>query len=400
MRHKVRLAYLATHPIQYQAPMLRRIAQEPDIDLTVFFCSDLSVKRFADPGFGKMIEWDVPLLRGYRYEFLPAVGRTDRISFWKPFNYGLRKRLKAGQFDALWIHGYARWFHWVAIIMAKQMGVRVLIRDDATLISTQRSLFKRVFKSAFFLGLKAVCDGLLVTGSLNREYYLSYGIKEERTFLFPWAVDNDFFRAKGRASTKHREELRASLCLEKGRAVILYAGKMTEGKRAADLLEAYIRLSPDSRAEPHPYLLFVGDGEMREPLKRRVSKLGWNSVRFLGFKNQTELPRYYDLCDVLVLPSVYETWGLVINEVMNAGRAVIVSDRVGCGPDLIREGENGYIFKAGNTEELSRALRRVIADTDRLHTMGKKSLEIIDKWSFEEDVMGLKRALSYVLGNV
>jgi hypothetical protein len=110
---KIRLAYLATHPIQYQAPLLRRIAEDPDIELTVFYDSDFSTKEFSGAEFNQVVKRDGPLLNGHRYEFLPAIGRTVRLSFWRPFNYGLAKRLEAGRFDALWVHGYARWFDWV-----------------------------------------------------------------------------------------------------------------------------------------------------------------------------------------------------------------------------------------------------------------------------------------------
>ena len=122
-------------------------------------------------------------------------------------------------------------------------------------------------------------------------------------------------------------------------------------------------------------------------------------MRFLGFKNQTELPAYYDLCDVFVLPSVYEPWGLVVNEVMNAGRAVIVSDQVGCGPDLVKPGENGYIFTAGDIAGLGWALHNVLNDQQKCRALGRKSLEIIDKWGIEEDVAGLKAALAGVMQN-
>ena len=125
----------------------------------------------------------------------------------------------------------------------------------------------------------------------------------------------------------------------------------------------------------------------------------WNSIKFLGFKNQTELPGYYDLCDVLVLPSVFEPWGLVINEVMNAGRAVVVSDQVGCGPDLVRPGENGLIFPAGDIAGLRQALLDLTGDPRKCRAMGRKSLEIINRWGFEEDVAGLKQALAYVMKN-
>jgi glycosyltransferase involved in cell wall biosynthesis len=211
--------------------------------------------------------------------------------------------------------------------------------------------------------------------------------------LVPYAVDNAFFRAETAASASTREELRTSLGLAKGRPIILYASKMIERKRPSDLLEAYVRLSPSGKTEPHPYLLFVGDGEMREALERRASRLCWSSIKFLGFKNQTELPSYYDLCDVFVLPSVREPWGLVVNEVMNAGRAVIVSDQVGCGPDLVKNGRNGCIFEAGSTDSLHNALCNVLNAAERCRAMGRESLKVIDQWSFESDVAGLKAAL-------
>jgi glycosyltransferase involved in cell wall biosynthesis len=397
MASKVRLAYLVTHPIQYQAPLLRRIAQEPEIDLTVFFCSDLSVREFVDTAFGRRIKWDVPLLDGYRYEFLPAIGGTESISFWRPFNYGLVRRLQSGKFDVLWIHGYARCFHWVAMLSAKLLGMKILVRDEATLISKQRPSAKRLAKKLFFHMLKSVCDGFLAIGSLNREYYLRYGIEEERIFLMPYAVDNRFFRDKHGGYKAAHEALRKKIVLDKGRPVILYAGKMTERKRPGHLLEAYIRLSTDGKSEPNPYLLFIGDGEMQEHLEKRILGLGWTSVKFLGFINQSELPIYYDLCDIFVLPAIHEPWGLVVNEAMNAGCSVIVSDQVGCAPDLVKDGENGCIFKAGSINSLCYALQNILDDPVKLNEMGEKSIEIISKWGIEENVVGLKCVLKKLL---
>jgi len=277
--------------------------------------------------------------------------------------------------------------------MAKTQGTHVMVRDDATLVGRQRSLAKRMAKRVLFLWLNILCDRFLAIGTMNREYYRRHGIGKEKISLVPYAVNNAFFQAESVAAAASREELRASLGLEKGRLVILYVGKMTKTKRPADLLESYIRLSPDGNSEPGPYLLLIGDGEIRQSLEKRASELSWNSIKFLGFKNQTELPRYYDLCNVLVLPSLYENWGLVVNEAMNAGRAVIVSDRVGCGPDLVKNGENGYIFRARSVDDLHQALHEVTADSDRCRLMGQKSLKTINDWSFDEDLEGLKAAL-------
>ncbi len=395
---EIRLAYLVTHPIQYQAPLLRRLAREPGVDLTVFFCSDFSARQFLDPTFGRVIEWDVPLLEGYRYEVLPALGGRTRVSFFRPFNYGLAKRLREGGFQVLWIHGYNRWFHWLAMWSAKRLGLKVLIRDEATLISAPRNFGKRLLKQGFFAGLRRLADGFLAIGSLNRAYYRRYGMAAERIFSVPYAVDNAFFQAGAERAAVRREELRRELGLEPGRPVILFASKIEPRKRPNDLLAAYINLTQSGAVATPPYLLFVGDGGQRGPLEEVAGEMHLDAVRFLGFKNQSELPAYYDLCEVLVLPSVFEPWGLVVNEVMNAGRAVIVSDQVGCGPDLVRNGENGYIFPAGDRAALAAALGQVLAEPAVCRAMGARSREIISQWSFAEDLTGLRQAWSAVVG--
>jgi glycosyltransferase involved in cell wall biosynthesis len=399
MKPNIRLAYLVTHPIQYQAPLLRRIAAEPGIDLTVFFCSDFSLKSYLDPCFGTAIAWDIPLTGGYRHEILPALGRQDRLSFWRPVNYSLARRLNKDNFDVLWVHGYNRWFHWLAMAWAKIRGLKVLVRDEATLISASRHKLKRWGKRLFFLIIRNLVDGWLAIGTLNAQYYLSYGIAAARIFPVPYAVDNTFFREKAQAAARSREHLRRELGLSPGRPIILFASKLSEVKRGVDLLEAYIQMSPDQVQEPHPYLIVIGDGSQRKSLEERAGTMPWSSIKFLGFRNQTELPQYYDLCDVLVLPSAFEPWGLVINEVMNAGRAVVVSDQVGCGPDLVRPGENGAVFPAGDVAGLRQALVDLLGDPLTWRFRGRKSLEIIATWGIEEDVAGLNLALAYVMEN-
>jgi glycosyltransferase involved in cell wall biosynthesis len=389
----MQLAYLVTHPIQYQAPLLRRIASEPDLHLKVFFASDLSIRPFFDPAFRQSIQWDVPLLQGYEYEFLPTVGTEGRISFWQPMNYGLASRLKAGRFDALWVHGYMRWHHWVAMTAAKRLGMKVLVRDEATPRSRARGRLKQSLKRSFFAWLRQTADSFLTIGSLNGSYYRQHGIPDDRLFMMPYTVDNTFFQARAAEFATRREALRHSLGLERGRPVILYSGKLTGRKRPDDLLKAYLQLCSGGRDQPLPYLLYVGDGERRGDLEAMALAAGSRSVMFQGFRNQTEIAAFYDLCDVFVMPSALEPWGLVVNEAMNAGRAIIVSDQVGCGPDLLRDGENGFAFKAGNVADLSRVLHEVLASPARCVQMGRKSLEIINGWSFEEDVVGLRAAL-------
>jgi len=388
-----RVAYLVTHPIQYQAPMLRLIAAQPDIDLTVFFQSDLSLGSYEDEGFGRAVKWDVPLLEGYRHEFLPGFWRQGPIGARKPLSFGLGRRLRRSRFDALWVHGYARITNLAAILCAKAHGLKVLVRDEATLFSADRSGTQRAAKRAFFAILSRLCDAYLAIGSANRDYYLSQGVPARRIFDMPYCVDNDFFARHAREAAARRQELRRELALADRRPVILYASKFEPRKRPQDLLDAYERaLAAAGWAEP-PYLLFVGDGELRAQLEASARARGLGGVRFLGFRNQGELPALYELSDVFVLPSVREPWGLVVNEAMAAGKAVIVSDRVGCAPDLVRNGVNGVVFPAGDVTALAEALRATAGDPERNARMGEESRKIIERWSFAEDVAGLRQAL-------
>ena len=174
--------------------------------------------------------------------------------------------------------------------------------------------------------------------------------------------------------------------LERGRPIILFASKLQQRKRCADLLEAFLKLSSIGINEPRPYLLIVGDGEQRTLLEERSRSAKPGDVRFLGFQNQTALPAFYDLCDVFVLVSVDEPWGLVVNEVMNAGKPVIVSSKVGCQRDLVQDGVNGCVIEAGDIDGLAAGLKRILANPETNRQMGLKSIERIKAFSFEQNV--------------
>jgi glycosyltransferase involved in cell wall biosynthesis len=180
--------------------------------------------------------------------------------------------------------------------------------------------------------------------------------------------------------------------------VILFASKMQPHKRAIDLLDAYSRLSSDGITEPAACLVFAGDGEERANLERRARDLKWDSIRFIGFRNQSELPPLYDLCDMFVLPSEHEPWGLVVNEAMNAGKAVIVSDRVGAGVDLVEDGVNGFVYPARDVAALSDRLRRVIDSPENRAAMGTRALEKVARLDFAADRDGLLAALDSIAG--
>lgn len=401
---KLKLAYLVSHPIQYQAPLLRRIAQEQDIDLTVFYGSGYSVRGYVDEDFLVEVKWDVPLLEGYRSEFLPLLRDTETISIARPLNYGIFSRLRGKgtgeKFDALWVHGYGTVNALHGILAAKLLGIPVLLRAEPWLKDRPRSNATLAAKRFFFAILRRLVAAALPIGTLNTQYWREYLGENFPLFLMPYAVDNAYFQQRSADAAATRAHLQAELKLDPSRAVILFASKLQTRKRCIDLLEAYAQLSPGNGREPHPYLLIVGDGEERSALEARARELGWDSIRFLGFRNQSELPGLFDLSSVFVLPSRYEPWGLIVNEVMNAARPVIVTDDVGSYPDLVKDGVTGFVFPAGDVTALADALRRVFATPETTPAMGRSALERIRQWSFEEDVHGLRQALAAVTGKI
>src|SRR5262249_26819505 len=215
-------------------------------------------------------------------------------------------------------------------------------------------------------------------------YYEAQGVPARRLFSMPYAVDNDRFAAAATLAAADREQRRAALGLSPGRPVVLFAGKLTPIKAPEVAVAALARLKAAAPAGRSPYLLLAGDGPLRPSLEADVAARGLiDDVRFLGFRNQRELPALYDLCDVFLLPSRRGPWGLVVNEAMNAGRAIVASDQVGSAADLVRPGENGAIVPAGDDAALATALAGIVDDPARCRAMGEASRRLIAGWGFE-----------------
>jgi glycosyltransferase involved in cell wall biosynthesis len=375
--------------------MLRRIALEPDIHLKVFFACDLSVRGHLDQEFGVLVKWDTDLLAGYDHEFLPVV--RDAIdgqvpTFLRPLNHQVGKKLREGRFDAVWVHGYNYLTNLQALRIARSIKIPGLLRAESTLHDRRRSPIKLAIKKAFFNLLAPYVSAVLSVGDENTAYWKACFGDRIPIFPCPYAVDNQFFQRESAKASANRDEFRNSLGLAAGRPVILFAGKLTPRKSCGDLISAYLKFIERGSPQLAPYLLIVGDGEQRPELEQQAARAALGDIRFLGFRNQSEMPRLYDLCNVFVLPSVEEPWGMAVNEAMNAGRPVVVSDRVGCHTNLVESGINGLVFPAGDVAALADSLRSVLlGDTSR--DMGQQSLRIIQHYSFEQNVQGLRAAL-------
>ncbi|MBI1318943.1 MAG: glycosyltransferase [Candidatus Hydrogenedens sp.] len=368
----VRLLYLVSHPIQYQAPLLRLIAADPEIRLRVVFERVDTTEGYFDTGFARWLKWDVPLRDGYDSA---AIAETD-----------LERELAAA--DAVWLHGWQSPLFRQLLGKARRRGIPVLMRGenwDGAMPdgSGLRGLAKRLYLGHVFRH----CTGFLTIGSRNRAYYLSHGVAAERLFAVPYAIDNDAFAAAAAAARPGRAALRQSLGLAPDRPILLYASKLIARKHPDWLVEAWRRAPwPDGR---RPLLLFVGDGPLRAGLEADPDP----DIHFLGFRNQSELPAFYDLADVFALPAEAEPWGLVVNEAMACGTAVVATDQVGAAHDLLDDGRGGAMVPAGDLDALASALVRVQADAA---AMGEAARAKVAATSFAADLAGLRQALAWL----
>lgn len=388
--HNIRLAWLTSHPVQYQAPLLRAIASTPGIDLTALFFSDFSSRNYLDKEMGQNITWDIPLLNGYKHEFIQNRKRVnDGITFWHPPIKRLSSILTKKNFDVVMVQGWNHHGYIEAVWAAKKAGLKVLLRCEATDHVSGATGLKRTLRNGIVNFVLKRADRCLAIGTRNKEFYIAHGVPLDKIGQMPYCVDNDHFRNKAQATDI--SALRKKLRLEPSRPVILYASKLTARKYANLLLEGYKNLPT-----PRPYLLFVGDGELRPELERQTKENQLNDVRFLGFRNQNELPELYALANIFVLPSVDETWGLVVNEAMNAGCAILVTDQVGSAIDLVHTGENGIVIPAKDVNAITLALISMLHEQQYLK-MGIRSQEIILQWGLVEALNGLNNALDEMI---
>lgn len=237
-----------------------------------------------------------------------------------------------------------------------------------------------------------LCSACLPIGTRNKQFYLAHGVSEASLFSVPYAVDNDFF-AIAPQSLPERKSAKATLQLPPQKPMVLFVSKLMPRKRPMDLLKAFhnVRIAGIDAC-----LAFVGSGQQETILKEYVRQHQVPDVHFFGFRNQSELPMFYSVADVFVLPSENEPWGLVINEVMCAGIPVIASNEIGAVEDLVRHGENGFTFNAGDVDMLTEHLSHVLRAPEMRAGMGEASRTIISHWDYEQCVLGIKQAMAHI----
>jgi glycosyltransferase involved in cell wall biosynthesis len=373
-----KIAIISTHPIQYNAPLFRVLSQNEEFSCKVFYTWSQSEQPVFDPGFGIERSWDIPLLEGYDFKFVENSSKKPGTRHFKGIvNPGLIAELNKYGPDAILIFGWS--FHSHLACMRHFKGkVPILFRGDSTLLDEQPGL-KKIFRRIFLTWVYRHIDYALYVGQHNKVYFLAHGLKNDQLVFAPHAVDNQRFSENAATYESEAAEWREKLGIKSTDMVVLFAGKL-EDKKDPWFLLRMAKMVPD----PTIKFLIIGNGHLEKDLKSAAS--AEPRIIFLDFQNQSSMPLVYRLADIVVLPSVRnETWGLAINEAMVCERPVITSDKVGCSPDLVIQGQTGWTFEPGEKGEsdIASLLNQLCHDRRDLKKVGIQAFNRVKEYSYE-----------------
>ena len=339
-----KLAIIATHPIQYQTPFWRMLAQSPILRVKVFYADAHGSTETFDPLYGKTFAWDIPMLEGYDHEFLRHVripGLPGPTAWYYPL--GLEKKLADGGFDAVLIHGYMNGAAWAGYKAARRLDLPILLRGESHLIARQEGRLHSRLKVVLLRRFLRHISCCLAIGKWNREYWRHYQVPTERILTSLYSIDNERFSVSAKMGKAESIELRKGWRASRADTVFCFSGNLQLHKGIDVLIRAFLQLRTRRK---NVHLVIIGEGPEKNHLQE--ISLDTNAIHWLGFVNQSVMPIYLAAVDTFVLPSYKEPWGLVVNEAMACGIPCIVSDAVGAGPDLITEPDTGLVFPAGD----------------------------------------------------
>lgn len=381
-----KLAIVTTHPIQYNAPFFKLLTERGKLLLKVFYTWPQAIEGFDDPDFGKSIKWDIPLLEGYDWEAVPNVAKKPSSKKWNGIDCPqlITKIDKFGP-DAVMVYGWNLKSHFGAMRHFKGKK-QVWFFGDSTLLN-ERPGWRKVARRIALRWVYRHIDKALYVGTNNKAYFVAHGLKEDQLTFFPHVVDNERFAdSKEKQFELKARKWRAELGYIENDIVILFAGKLEPRKNLNEIVSAVI--NHNSSNGFNVKLLLVGSGPLESNLKLLVN--GNSNVKFLPFQNQSIMPVIYRIGDVFCLSSKSETWGLGINEAMACSRPVVASDRVGCAIDLIKDGENGFIFESGDIQGLLAKLSLLRNNEMSLKTMGGNAFNKIQQWNLNRKCVSLE----------
>ena len=396
MINKYKLAIYALHPIMYQVPIFKELKKVLDngnlnVKSVVLFGDDLSLKNTFSKAFQTSFSYGNWLIEGYTHKLLKNYAKDARGGFFSRINFGIFKELRKEKYDVILIHGYESLTAWLTMAAAKLTGTKIIWRGEAVLRGIEggnsiKQVLKRFVLRKFFNS----CDAIMFSCTGNKEYLKFYAVGDNKLFSIPCAVNNEFFQKERDKYIHEVNNIKNELGIDKDNLVILFSARFTSRKRPLDLLNALTKIDSSKIT-----VLFVGDGPERKYMEEFAQENNINVI-FTGFVNQTEISKYYSVSDLDIVISDYDPSPKAMNEAMNFRLPIIVSSVVGTAYDLVKDGESGFIVKVGDINAMAEKINYLNNNREKLIEMGNKSFEIVQNWSYKEDVDGIIEAFNFV----
>jgi glycosyltransferase involved in cell wall biosynthesis len=277
----------------------------------------------------------------------------------------------------------------------RRSRVPCLLCGDSNIRGDRVAGIKRLIKRMVVIPIVRGVDGILVCGSLGKDYFERYGGSRDRMFYFPYEPDYSLLQ---NVAPEAIDTAKMRLGMADQRRRFVYAGRLVPVKRVDLVIDAFARIA---QQRPQWDLVIIGDGPLRKALRDRVPPELASRVIWAGFVGDpASMAAVYRACDVLVLASDNEPWAVVVNEATAAGLAVVCSDVVGAAAELVRDGVNGYLFPAGDLARLQAALLSA-SDETRIDGLKGQSSTVLMDWRRKADpVEGLATAIRAVVPTV
>jgi glycosyltransferase involved in cell wall biosynthesis len=332
-------------------------------------------------------------MEGYKWQLLDNAAVAPGVEHFNGISCSnIKQVLKDLKPDVVILTGWQSRVLLQALFAARKLKIKIVMRGESNAMY-KRALYKRILHRM----LLSRVDAFLAIGSANRKFYLDNGVENANIFSAPYFVENDRFYEISSISNQEESELRTQFGIPESSYCFVYSGKLIEKKNVQELLNSFLILYKKHR---NIHLLIIGDGELKPALNDFVREHQL-PITFAGFVNQSAIPKLYSIGDCFLLASNYgETWGLVVNEAMACGLPAIVSDRVGCGPDIIIPGKTGYIYPFGDTERLVSYMRSMIENRENSKEMGANAQKnVLETFNVENTLSATLKVLDYLPTN-
>ncbi|MBK0382058.1 glycosyltransferase [Pedobacter sp. SD-b] len=357
----MRIGFVVNHPTQFEVPFYQYVAKNfPHDEFEIFYLKEQENQHY-DNELRQSVKWGFDLFEGYPFLFLPQEGKLSVF----------REKLKEKTYNLIIINGYKNQYAGFAAI-CKGLKIKVALKLDSVLFN--QPFYKIWLRKIFLKKEYKKFDHFLVTGKVSKDYCLEMGIPENQINLFSYCVDNSYFNLSGKEDSDYFKKIKQKY-QPNHEIAILSVAKFVGRESPWDILRAFVKLGRKDLV-----LILIGDGNERGALEKFAQKKAHLKIFFPGYIPYQHLPEFYKLSSIFIHAAKDEPWGVSVQEAIAGDCFVICSDKVGAAQDLLVEGENGFTYQYGNSEELADDIATALnIPKEKIKNANEK---ILNKWNY------------------